>query len=793
MRSGLPLRSGVLAFLAGILALQWFQVLPAVEWSILLLFALPLAVLLPGHWRLMGWLLAGICWALLQAQLILDRSLPAELEGRDVLIHGVVVSVPERNFRRTRFEFEIENLSRAGQSYPSPGRVRLSWYRAGRSENLHAGQYWQLKVRLKRPQGLMNPGGFDYEGWLFQHRIRATGYIRKSNENQIVTAYSSSYFILRLREKIRDLITRITAGGESTGLLLALSIGERSQITPAQWQWLRQTGTSHLVAISGLHVGLVAGLMFLLLNRLWRLSGYFSERLMLYCPAPKAAAWGAMLAALVYAALAGFSLPTQRALIMLSIVMLGIVFSRGLSPGRTLALALLAVLIVDPLAVMSAGFWLSFLAVWVIVYGLAARVGGQGKWRQWWRAQWWVTLGLMPALLLFFQQVSLIAPVANVVAIPLVSLLIAPLSLLGSLLLLLDPDWAGPLILLAVWLLQRLADYLSWLANFPFAAWSASLLSLPALGLSVLGMLWLLAPKGIPARWLGGVMLLPVLFARFDLPMPGEARFTLLDVGQGLAAVVQTQHHVLVFDTGARFGSNFNMGDAVLIPFLHAQGISQIDRLILSHADNDHLGGAMALLAAVPVAEISGSDLQKMRKKGILQRLNPCHAGQQWNWDGVVFRLLHPPVKTGLRRNDRSCVLQVEAGGQRLLLSGDVEKAAERELVREYGNDLWAEILVAPHHGSKTSSTAAFIDAVSPRYVLFPVGYRNRYGFPHPTVLTRYRVRQIRAYQTSETGAIRFTLGGKKSEPDHELEPELFRRSNGRFWNLKNDIKMNLP
>ncbi len=789
MRSGLPLRTGVLAFLVGILSLQWLQVLPAIEWSALLLLALPLAVLLPGHWRLTGWLLAGVCWALLQAQLILDRSLPVELEGQDVLIHGVVVSVPERNFRRTRFEFEIESLSRAGQSYPSPGRVRLSWYRAARSNSLHAGQRWQLKVRLKRPQGLLNPGGFDYEGWLFQHRIRATGYIRKSTKNQIVTPYSSSYFILRLREKIRDLITRITAGGESTGLLLALSIGERSQITPVQWQWLRQTGTSHLVAISGLHVGLVAGLMFLLLNRIWRLSGLFSERLMLYCPAPKAAAWGAMLAALVYAALAGFSLPTQRALIMLSIVMLSIVFSRHLTPGRTLALALLAVLIVDPLAVMSAGFWLSFLAVWVIVYGLVARVGGQGKWRQWWRAQWWVTLGLMPVLLLFFQQVSLIAPVANLVAIPLVSLLIAPLSLLGSLLLLLDPDWAMPLILLAVWLLERLADYLSWLANFPFAAWSASLLSLPVLGLSVLGMLWLLAPKGIPARWLGGVMLLPVLFARFDSPMLGEARFTLLDVGQGLAAVVQTQHHVLVFDTGARFGSNFNMGDAVLIPFLQHQGIAQIDRLILSHADNDHLGGAMALLAAVPVREILGSDLQKMRKKGIIQRLKPCYAGQQWNWDGVVFRLLHPPAKTGLRRNDRSCVLQVEAGGQRLLLSGDVEKAAERALVRKYGNDLRAEILVAPHHGSKTSSTAAFIDAVSPRYVLFPVGYRNRYGFPHPTILARYRVQKIREYLTSATGAIRFTLGGGNAD----LEPQLFRQTNGHFWNPGNYMKMNVP
>ncbi|VAX14459.1 DNA internalization-related competence protein ComEC/Rec2 [hydrothermal vent metagenome] len=775
MRSGWPLRTGVIAFLAGILSLQHVQVLPAIEWSILLLPAIVLAVWLPGFWRLTGWWLAGVFWMLLQAQLILVHSLPVKLEGKDVLVRGRISSLPEQNFRRTRFEFELESLSRDGRIYSSPGRVRLSWYRVGKRQNLHAGQYWQLQVRLKRPQGLMNPGGFDYEGWLFQHRIRATGYIRKSHKNHKLTDVGSSCFLLCLREKIRDHIIKITHARNSTGLLLALSIGERSLITPVQWQWLRKTGTSHLVAISGLHIGLVAGLMFLLLNRLWRFSG----RVMLYCPAPKAAAWGAMAAALVYAALAGFSVPTQRALIMLSVVMLGIIFNRPLSPGRTLALALLAVLIIDPLAVMSAGFWLSFLAVWVIVYGLAARVGKPGKWQQWWRSQAWVTLGLMPVLLLFFQQVSLIAPLANVLAIPLVSLLIAPLSLLGSLLLFINPDWAAFLLLAAAWLLDRLSDYLSWLAGLPFATWSAAVLSLPALILSLFGMLWLLAPQGIPARWLGGVMLLPVLFARFVSPLPEQARFTLLDVGQGLAAVVQTRNHVLVFDTGARFGKNFNMGDAVLIPFLRQRGIRQVDRLILSHADNDHLGGAASLLAQIPVQKILASNPQRARKKGIVQPIEPCHSGQQWNWDGVVFRILHPPPRTRLRRNNRSCVLQIVAGGQSLLLSGDIEKAAEHTLVRRYGDKLRAEILVVPHHGSKTSSTAAFIDSVSPRYALFPTGYRNRYGFPHPSVLARYHLRKIPLYQTWANGAISFTLG----VPAGALQPQLFRQRQGHFWN----------
>ncbi len=786
MRSGLPLRSGVLAFLAGVAALQLLARLPALEWSLLLIPALLLLVLLPGYWRLAASLLAGFSWALLQAQLILTPSLALELEGQNVLIQGHVVSLPEQKSNdrrgRTRFEFTVESLSHAGKFYPTPGRIRLSAYRTSQLGELHAGQRWQLLVRLKQARGMMNPGSFDYEAWLFQHRIRATGYIRKSSKNHMLTADTSSCLVLCVREEIRDKIVTLTTDSEYTGLLLALSIGERSLITPAQWQWLRQTGTSHLVAISGLHVGLIAGLMFLLMNRFWRLSA----NLVLFYPAPKAAAWAAMLGALVYAALAGFSVPTQRALIMLSGVMLGIIFNRRLSPGRTLALALLLVLIVDPLAVMAAGFWLSFLAVWVIVYGLAARLGSAGKWRQWWRAQWWVTLGLMPVLLLFFQQVSLIAPLANALAIPLVSMLVAPLSLLGSVLLLFDPDWAAPVLQLALWLLAILADYLRFLAALPYASWSASILSLPSIILCIFGMLWLLAPRGIPARWLGTVMLLPVLFGRFDVPASAEAQFTLLDVGQGLAAVVQTKNHLLVFDTGARFGANFNMGDAVLIPFLRNLGIQKIDRLILSHADNDHLGGAAALLAEIPALKIFGSDVEKIKQKGFRLPLKSCLKGQQWNWDGVVFRMLHPPLKTRLQRNNRSCVLMVEAGGQRLLLSGDIEKAAERELVRTYAGDLHADVLIAPHHGSKTSSTVAFIDAVSPQYVLYPLGYRNRYGFPHPEVFARYQSRQILSLLSSNTGAIQFTLGANnRQHPEPGLRPQLFRQAQGHFWNAR--------
>ena len=776
MRASFPLRSGALAFLAGILWLQNLAALPGMAWAGLLLPALLFACCLPGHARLLGWGLAGFVWALLQANLILRDSLPAEFEGRDLLIEGRIASLPVSRGQRQRFEFHIEGPRQAAESAALPvKRLRLRAWRGSLSVRPRAGQRWRLLVRLKRPHGLLNPGGFDYEGWLFRHRIRATGYVRKSHENQLLEEDSSGCFLLCWRAWIRERLLAATGPRETAGLLLALSIGERSRISEAQWQWLRQTGTSHLVAISGLHVGLVAGLVFLLLNRLWRLS----PRLLHGCPAPRAAAFGALAVATIYAGLAGFSLPTQRALLMLGAFLLAPIAGWRIGSSRSLALALLLVLLRDPLSVMSPGFWLSFGAVALIAYGLGARRGRPGKLIQSLRAQCQVSLGLVPLSLFFFQQFSLLAPVANLLAIPLVSLLIVPLTLLGSLLLFATPDPAAALLGFAADLLAWLGAVLRWLADFPVASRMLPSPGLPALGLALAGLLWLLAPRGMPARWLGGVLLLPLLLPASERPAAGQARFTLLDVGQGLAAVVQTRSHVLVFDTGARISRDFNMAEAVLIPFLRQRGIHRIDRLVLSHADNDHLGAAPALLAQMPVDRILTSDRRRARDKGVHAPLQDCRRGQQWNWDGVRFRMLHPAAATALRRNDRSCVLQVVAGRARLLLSADIERAAETELLRRYGQALRADILVAPHHGSNTSSSAAFIDAVAPRAVLFPVGYRNRYRFPHPAVLERYRQRRIALYSVAREGALEVLLGTGTAD----LQPRGFRRSRGHYWN----------
>ncbi|MCW9025561.1 MAG: DNA internalization-related competence protein ComEC/Rec2 [Gammaproteobacteria bacterium] len=787
------MRTGSLAFLAGIWVLQQCSSLPPVYLALFLIFTIPLALLVSypqSFWSLAGWFFSGFFWALLYASLLLAKGLPPELESQNVMVNGYVAGLPESNGRRVRFLFDVESMTYMGQEYTSPGRIRLSWYYFGRSGRsgwqgrsvapvIKSGDHWQLQVRLKRPNGFLNPAGFDYEGWLFQQGIRATGYVRNSTNNQKDTAITSSYLVHKLREKIANKIGRDLASFQSQGLLQALAIGDRSRISERQWDWLRDTGTSHLLAISGLHVGLVAGLFFLLARRCWCLSA----RLLTFYPAPKAAAVVSLLGAIVYAALAGFSIPTQRALIMLAVVMLAIVTDRHLSSSRVLALALLGVLIFDPLSVLSAGFWLSFGAVAFILYGLSGRLTGRvekkGGWlRQSLRAQWWVTLGLAPLTLLFFQITSLVSLPANFVAIPLVSLLVVPLALIGSLLSFVSPELAQYPFELAASLLDGLSWFLYRLSTVSFASIRMVMPGGLSLILACTGIAWLLMPRGIPARWLGLLLICPLLLARFERPVQGEAFFTLLDVGQGLAVVVQTQNHVLVYDTGPRFSRQFDTGKAVLVPFLRQQGYQSIDKLLISHGDNDHIGGAFSLLRQFPASDIRSSVPQKLKAGGILQTVNPCVAGDYWQWDGVSFEILHPAKASNYDENDASCVLKIQMGNQSVLLTGDIEQNAEQQLVKMAADKLQSSILVAPHHGSNTSSTVAFISAVEPEYVLFPAGYLNRYRFPHNKVVERYAEAGVKMRTIAETGAMQIRLGSS----DQPLSLEHYRKKSRRYW-----------
>jgi competence protein ComEC len=770
-----------LAFLIGIVFLQQLSLLPNPKWSLLLLGLIPL-VLFRQCPRPLLLIAIGFLWALFRADLLLSQQLPSILEGQDILLDGTVISIPDIQDHSLRFVFAPKRLLFKGQVWDAPKRVRLSWYQDPPSR-LKVGDRWQLTVRLKRPRGFMNPGGFDYEGWLFRQGFRATGYVRPAAANHFVESRWYYYPIDRARQYLLERINIALLGSPQRGLVQALTLGKESGITSSQWQVLERTGTIHLVSISGLHISLLAGMAYFLGRRLWSLRAANTLAL----PAHQAAAIGAIISALCYAALAGFSIPTQRAFIMVSLVMLALLVKRPIHTSRTLALALLLVLIWDPLSVLASGFWLSFGAVAVLIIGIAEfRSSPRTKaadfstiscylgrlWRQWGKAQWVVAIGLAPLLLYQFQRLSLVAPLTNLIAIPWVEFLVVPLLLLGTLFLIPLPLLGTALISFADHLLAVLWDFLTWCADLPIAQWEQHSPPLWALLLAILGSLLVLAPRGLPGRWLGLVALLPLFLLPPTRPAYGTLWFTLLDVGQGLAAVVRTRHHTLVFDAGPRYSERFNTGEAVVAPFLRSQGIDYIDTLVVSHGDNDHLGGVAGLLRHIPAKQI----LTSAREQLSWAQPKPCVRGQYWRWDGVDFQILHPRSAIG-RGNNHSCVLLIASGEQRILIAADIERPAEQALLT-INAQLSATILVAPHHGSLTSSSPAFVAAVNPEHVLFSVGYRNRWGFPKPAILQRYLSHGAKAWDTVHHGAITFRLG----QGPLLGEPETFRQHNHHYW-----------
>ena len=487
-------------------------------------------------------------------------------------------------------------------------------------------------------------------------------------------------------------------------------------------------------------------------------------------PPIRAAALGAMLAALLYALLAGFSLPTQRALVMLWVYFGMKLHDRTVPSGDVLGMALVAVLALDPFAPMAASFWLSFGAVAVIFYGIGYRVHLHRRrlW-EWGRVQYIVTLGLMPALALYYQQVPVLSLFANLFAVPWVSFILIPLVLGGCLLLFIEVQLVLKLALASVHVLWWVLEFF---AGFEFQLLPVARPGLLTLALTGAGVMILLLPRGSAARWLGLIWLAPLLFPAKAGPAFGEAVMTVLDVGQGLAVVVRTQNHTMLYDAGPSYASGFNTGDAVVAPFLRSKGIGAIDLLVQSHGDNDHIGGLQGVLGEIPVARVISSVPGMVPHRQVRE----CVDGQAWRWDGVQFRVLHPVAGMEMSANDRSCVVQVRARNLTLLLSGDIERAAERSLVQRYGLDLPADALVVPHHGSKTSSTREFIRAVAPDIAVFPVGYRNRFGLPHRDVVARYRERGARLLSTAGSGAIRIgATGARITVTEH-------REKQRRFW-----------
>lgn len=754
-----------LAFLAGITFFQTLGELPA-ESCYWLAAALSLVMMKSRLLRASGFAVAGFLWAWWFALQVLQARLPDGLEGVDIAVEGRVLGLPERTGDGTRrFLFRIERYRDTGDWRILELPVRLSWYRD--APDIHAGERWSLRVRLKQPRGFANPGGFDYERWLFSRGIRATGYVRRSTTNRRIDATQRYVDVARWRESLAQRIVATGGDPASNALLTALAVGVRSGISQQQWEILRRTGTNHLIAISGLHVGLVAGLVFLATRKGWSRLGAAQ-----HWPAPRVAAVFAMIAAFCYAMLAGFEVPAQRAMIMVCVWMLTRYWCAAQSPWRVWAIALWIVLLLDPLSVLAAGFWLSFAAVGWIFYLTWGRFGRLSRWRRTCMVQFGLVLGLTPLLWLWFHQVSVIAPLANLVAIPWIGLLVVPLLLIGVAMLVLWPA-AGQLVVAgAGHLLGALWFILERLACLPATVMALPAVPIPVLALLGLGLAGVLAARGMPARLAGLALVAAAGCFRPERPAAGELWFTLLDVGQGLAAVIETPNHVLVYDAGAAFPGGFNAGAAAVAPYLVHRGYRRIDRLVISHSDNDHSGGAEAVFSALDVQRIDSGEPQALG----WARSTACRAGMQWAWDQIAFEYLAPFDRaTG---NNASCVLRVEApDGRVLLLAGDIERPVEHQLVTAVPERLAADILVVPHHGSRTSSTPAFVDAAHPQLALFATGYRNRFGFPKPQVVRRYA--DIGAYllNSADSGAIRIRL--KRGEP---LAAHEYRRQKRRYW-----------
>jgi len=781
-------RCAILAFTAGASLIQLQPTLPT--WPVLCAcaFAALVAVfLLRGLRRsITSGVLCGVFWAAATAHLALADALPHADEGRDITATGIVASLPHRFEGGVRFQFDVDGVETRGAGMPR--KIVLSWYgeQASDPTRIHPGERWRLVVRLQRPHGNANPYGFDYEAWLLEQGVRATGYVRPAgakNARLDDWTFGIGYAVERARGLLRARILETLAGKPYAGVIVALVIGDQRGIDQDDWDIFNRTGISHLVSISGLHITMVAGLAAWIMSFLWRRSFWTDLHLPLRLPAQKAAALAGAITALLYVLLAGFGVPAQRTFYMLAVVALALWCGRIAAASHVLCLALGVVILLDPWAMLWPGFWLSFGAVAAILYACSGRVGAAARgWRASLalgaRTQWAVTLGLAPLTLLLFGQVSLVSPLANAVAIPVISLFVTPLALIGSVL---PAPLAGLVLGTAHLAIDLLARLLAWLAAPALAVWTAPAPSGWILMLALAGTAWMLAPRGWPHRWTGLAAWTPLLTQLPSTPPAGQFSVTAFDVGQGMALLVETPQHRLLYDTGPQFAPGASGATRVILPYLRGRGIRQLDALVVSHSDLDHVGGAAELLDALPVETMTSSLPASHALPVKAKQHRRCAAGQSWRWDGVDFEMLGPEpasyANPGLKANARSCVLRIAAAGQAILLAGDIEAAQEAALLRENRDRLRADVLLAPHHGSGTSSTPGFLRAVAPSIGIFQVGHRNRYRHPKLEIYARYGAMGIERLRTDQRGAITLRFGAGAG-----IETSAWRDSNARYW-----------
>ncbi|MGY0560652.1 DNA internalization-related competence protein ComEC/Rec2 [Luteimonas sp. A277] len=716
---------------------------------------------------LMGWLfgrrmalrvpaalLAGFMWCGLHAAWALALQLPVEHERADLELTGRVVQLPEHDADRTRFMFRVDRSAENPEFLQ--GRVlRLSWYdgwgqEASRRGEIEPGSGWRFTARVRAPRGLRNPGWFDGEKQALSRRIAAIGYVR---DRDPVKRLGDARGMDAWRDAMATRIDRAVAS-ESSRYVRALALGDTRQLAEGDWEALRATGLTHLIAISGFHVGLVAGFFALIAAGIWKLLPGLGR----WLPRPQAAAIVALAGSLVYAAVAGWELPTVRTVLMIGVVVVARLSRRSLRVADSLALAAVAIVLVDPLSLLTAGFWLSFAGVAWLVWCLP-RVAEQRLVSGFLGAQWVATLGLLPLTAVLFGQASLAGPLANLVAIPWWSLVVVPLSLLGTGLEAVNPGWGGWAWRLAAWCFDLSWPLFGWLAESRFSLWWLPEARWVALPLALIGAFWLLLPRGVPGKPLAALLWLPLLWPDRELPRHGEAELVVLDVGQGLSVLIRTANHAYLYDMGPAVPDGYDAGERVVVPALLALGVRRLDGAFVSHGDADHAGGLGAVMRRFPTRAL-------FAPHGSPVEAAPCLATTAWEADGVRFSFLHPTMHFPYLGNEASCVLRVETDHGAALLTGDVGHVVEREMTRRDPQSVRADLVLMGHHGSRGSSDPMFVAATGASHALVSAGYGNRFGHPDGGAVQRWQEAGAQVLSTATGGALRLRLaeGGVVAE-----------------------------
>lgn len=796
LRIRFSLNFSLLAFALGVIGASYLPGLPAVY-----LCGLWLAVLwlLPARsWCVYGWCFGlGLAWGITMGHQLLAGQLDERLEEDRHWVQGWIEDIPHQDDDKIRFVLRLDTKA-TRDSAKIPERLQLSWYQRGQltPRQLIPGQYWQFHVKLKRPRGLVNPGGFDYHAWLLRRGFGATGYIAQAQQLAAPGAMPLQSRIDSWRWSLQQWVLN-NSQSNSRAILVALLIGDSSGMAKSQWQLVQQTGISHLIAISGLHVGFLALVGYCLGLGLGRcLQGLGATT-----PAQRWAYVCAIVFATGYSALAGFNIPTVRTLIMLSVFYLAALFYRPARLSHIYHWALALVLMIDPLAAFDRGFWLSFGAVALLILAFSGRYKtAQDKiplrWRHrllsqliiYGRSQWVMFIGLLVPLAWLINSTPLLSPIANFIAIPLITFFVVPCLLLGAALAFLHPGLGNILLSLAAGACDYLIQGLEVLLQ-QAPAWHNPVLafSLPAALLLLMATIILLLPQGLLPRWLGYMALsLGLASSAWPQPTATALQLSVLDVGQGTALVVSTANHHLVFDTGPEYSKDFDGGTGIVLPYLHAQGIRQLDALVISHWDMDHAGGYAGLMAAMSPRHFYWGEPLRTGQNTITQSLNAaaisapgknCHQESPWVWDQVEFQFLTRPLNLRDSPNNQSCVLLIRYRDQTILLPGDLESSGEWALLR--GDQLPAKLtlLMAAHHGSNSSSNPGFVAYTQPQWVIYSAGYKNQHNHPHPKVQQRFNVRGSHALNTADSGALVFRWNTKG-----EMEWFAARDRYQRYW-----------